>query len=287
MKEIAKDIHIETQFHGVTLGAINTMQGLIQIDSPPSPDDGRTWRATLLNVGSGLDRLLINLDSHPDRTLGVRTMECTTLAHENTAQVYRSRPNLFKPQSNETGAEWELFPNLGNIRWTPPEITFTRQMTLYWSDSPVVLEYKPGSAVGSIWVTIPDARVVFVGDSVVKNQPPFLNNANIPPWIETIKELTTSRYSDYTIVSGRKGVISVDDVKAQMKFLKKVNTKMVRLASRNQPPTGTEKFIPSLLDEFKVPGTKKEQYTQRLKHGLFHYYTNHFIESYNQKEEDD
>ena len=251
MKEIAKDIHIETHFHGATLGAINTMQGIIQIDAPPSPDDGRTWRATLLNVGRGLDRLLINLDSHPDRTLGVRTMECTSIAHENTAEVFRNKPNLFKPQSNETGAEWELFPNLGSIRWTLPEVTFTHQMTLYWSDSPIILVHKPGSDSGSIWVDIPDARVVFVGDSVIANQPPFIGKADIPTWIETIKELTTSAYKDYTIVSGRKGVVTIDDVKAQMRFLRKVNTRMERLASKNQPPSATEKFIPSLLEGFQ------------------------------------
>jgi len=139
MRAISKDIYIETQLKGVTLGVINTLQGLIQIDAPPLQEDGRTWRASLLNVGRGLDRLLINLDSHPDRTLGVRTMECTTIAHEKTAQVYRSRPNMFKPQANDTGAEWELLPNLGNIRWTPPEITFKQQIKLYWSDSPVIL----------------------------------------------------------------------------------------------------------------------------------------------------
>ena len=287
MKEIAKDVHIETQFQGVTLGAINTLQGLIQIDAPPSPEDGRTWRATLLNIGSGLDRLLINLDSHPDRTLGVRTMECNTIAHEKTAQIYRSRPNMFKPQSVETGADWELFPNLGNIRWTPPEITFTQRMTLYWSDSPVVLEYRPGSSVGSIWVSIPDVRVVFVGDAVMPNQPPFLADADIPTWIETIKKLTIAPFKDFTIVSGRKGVITQDDVKAQIKFLKKVHSRLEKLAARNQIPTATDKLIPSLMEDFKTPAAKKEQYTQRMRYGLQRYYTRHFHEFFNPPPEEE
>jgi len=287
MKEIAKDVYIETQFPGVTLGAINTLQGLIQIDAPPSPEDGRIWRASLLNVGSGLDRLLINLDSHPDRTLGVRAMECNTVAHEKTAQVYRNRPNMFKPQSVDTGADWELFPNLGNIRWIPPEITFTKRMTLYWSDSPVILDYEPGSGVGSIWVIIPDVKVVFVGDAVIPNQPPFLSDADIPTWLEMLKKLTTLPYKEYTIVSGRKGIVAQEDVKNQVKFLKKVHARMEKLAAKNQLPTATEKLIPALMEDFKVPAARKEQYTQRLRYGLQKYYTRHFHDFFNPPPEEE
>ena len=65
-----------------TLGAINAPHGLILIDAPLKLDDTRLWRSTLLNLGGGIDRLLINLDAHPDRTLGVRSMECTVVGHE-------------------------------------------------------------------------------------------------------------------------------------------------------------------------------------------------------------
>jgi hypothetical protein len=42
MQEITESIYIEDQFHGVTLGVIITPRGLIQIDAPPSPEDGVT-----------------------------------------------------------------------------------------------------------------------------------------------------------------------------------------------------------------------------------------------------
>jgi hypothetical protein len=46
MEEIAKNVYIEDKYPGVTLGVISQPRGLIQIDAPPSPEDGRSWRAS-------------------------------------------------------------------------------------------------------------------------------------------------------------------------------------------------------------------------------------------------
>jgi hypothetical protein len=125
MDSISKQVFIEEQYPGVTLGVISTSQGLILIDAPPSPEDGRSWRAALMGVVGGPERILINLDPHPDRTVGVRAMDCSVIAHEKTAQVFRNRPNIFKAQGDETGADWESIPGLTGIRWVFPEISFT------------------------------------------------------------------------------------------------------------------------------------------------------------------
>ncbi len=184
MQAIAKDIYISNEYPGATLGVINLPLGLIQIDAPPSPEDGRAWRAALLNLGGSSDRLLVNLDAHPDRTLGDRAMDCTVVAQEKTAHVFRTRPTTFKAQGEETGADWETVPGMGNIRWVPPEITFSHQMFIHWGDSPVLLEHHPGPTSGAAWVILQDLKIVFVGDAVLKNQPPFLAGADIPVWLD-------------------------------------------------------------------------------------------------------
>ena len=87
MDSISKKVFIETQYPGVTLGVISFSRGLVQIDAPPSPEDGRSWRATLMGLSGGPERILINLDAHPDRTLGVRAMDCSVIAHEETGSL--------------------------------------------------------------------------------------------------------------------------------------------------------------------------------------------------------
>ena len=118
MQSIAKNVYIEDSYPGATLGVISLAHGLLQIDAPPSPEDARAWRAALLSLGGGSERLLVNLDAHPDRTLGARAMDCTVIAHEKTAQVFRTRPNTFKSPGEDTGADWETIPGLGSVRFS-------------------------------------------------------------------------------------------------------------------------------------------------------------------------
>src|SRR5574338_1579249 len=215
MEAISENVYIEDRYVGVTLGVITQPRGLIQIDAPPSPEDGRTWRASLMGMGSGHERVLINLDSHPDRTLGVRAMDCPVIAHEKTAQAFRNRPTTFKAQGDETGANWESIAGLGSVRWAPPEISFVEKMTIHWSDTPILLESRPGPSSGAIWVQIPAEKIVFIGDAVVKGQPPFLAYASLPEWIETLKGLQEPEYKGFAIVSGRGGVVTPQVVRSQ------------------------------------------------------------------------
>ena len=276
MREIAKDIYIEDDYLGVTLGAIPLSHGMIQVDAPPSPEDCRAWRAALLNLGGGSERLLINLDAHPDRTLGARAMDCTIVAHERTAQVFRSRPNTFKAQGEETGADWESIPGLGNIRWVLPEITFSQEMTIHWSETDILLEYHPGPSAGATWVILPDAKVAFVGDAVLRNQPPFLAGADLPDWLDTLKLLLSPAYKNWLVVSGRGGLINAEVIKAQKDYLEHVYSRVEKLAQKKSPPEALESLVSPLLNSFKVSASKHQRYAQRLRYGLYHYYSRHY-----------
>ena len=276
MQSITNKVFIEDSFPGVTLGAISTPRGLIQIDAPPSPDDSRTWRASLMNVGAGPDRLLINLDSHPDRTLGARAMDCIIIAHEKTAHAFRNRPSTFKAQGDETGANWESIPGLGSVRWAPPEISFTQDMILYWSENSIHLEHHPGPAAGAIWVILPSEKIVFVGDLVLKGQPPFLSNANLPQWIDSLKVLMSADFKGYTIISGRGGTVTAAMIKSQLEAIKHLHERIEKMSARNAAPEATERLVEGLLGGYKVPAARQKNFAQRLRYGLRHYYIRHY-----------
>lgn len=276
MQSLSKSVYIEDKYVGVVLGVLNLRNGLIQIDAPPSQEDGRAWRATLLNLGGSVDRILVNLDAHPDRTLGVRAMDCSVIAHEKVAQIFRSRSNTFKAQGDETGADWESIVGLGNIRWAPPEITFSQQMFIHWGDEPVLLEYHPGPSMGSAWVIIPDEKIVFVGDAVLRNQPPFLDSADLPAWLETINLLLSPDYKGWTIVSGRSGQVPVDVIRWQRDHLEQILHKLEKLTSRKSGLDGVENLVTSLLGSYKGASAHGRQYTHRLRYGLTQYTIRHY-----------
>jgi len=280
MDAIAKNVYIEEQYPGVTLGLIIQSRGLIQIDAPPAPEDGRAWRASLMGLGNGHERLLINLDSHPDRTLGVRAMDCTIIAHERTAFAFQNRPNTFKAQGDETGANWEAIPGLGSVRWAPPEISFVSKLSLHWSDTPVILESHPGPTAGAIWVVLPEEKVVFIGDAVLKGEPPFLAHADIPAWLEALDYLQGGDFKGYNVISGRSGSVSPQAIRSQAELLKKIHTKIEALGKKKSvAATITDKLADTVLKQFKSPVAKQQQYSQRLRFGLRNYYARHYVPS--------
>jgi len=285
MQELFSNLYIEQGYPGVVLGAITLPHGLVLIDAPFRQEDVRSWRAALINLGGGVDRLLVNLDAHMDRTLGSRAMECTVVAHEALATILRNRPATLKAQGLETGAEWELYEITGSARWAPPEITFTERMQIFWNDAPLVLEYRPGPSTGAIWVHVPEHKVVFVGDAVVYPQPPFLAQANIPEWLRTLEVLASEEYRDYLIVGGRTGLITQKEVRYQIEFLQDVQRELEALAAANAEAERVQSLVPDFLKRLEVPADRAALYEQRLKHGLTRYFLRHFRSSEESAEE--
>ncbi len=276
MEVIAEKVYIENNFPGVTLGLIAAPRGPVFIDAPPSADDSRSWRAAVMDLSSGPDRVLIHLDSHPDRTIGARAMDCPVIAHEKIVQAFRNRPTIFKAQGDETGAGWEGVASLGTVRWVSPEISFTEKLTLHWGGNPIQLEHHPGPTADAIWVILPEEKVIFVGDLVVKQQPPFLAQANLLSWVEALKELMSPIYRRFTIVSGRGGVVAPQTVKAQLELIEAIHDRLERLAAREAAPEATEKLVSHFLEHYRAPAIRIKHYEQRLRYGLYHYYIRHY-----------
>jgi len=146
---------------------------------------------------------------------------------------------------------------------------------LHWGGPDVILEHHPGPTLGSIWVLIPSAEVVFVGDTILNDQPPFLASANLPAWIESL-ELLKSSFKQFTIVSGRGGLDGKDSIHSQLNILKKILRGLNQLAKKDAPPEMTEGLISDLISMMSLPADRRKHYIQRLRHGLYYYYTQHY-----------
>ncbi len=277
MQTLNGNIHIEDKYAGVTLGAINLPEGLIFIDAPISPEDSRSWRTDLLDLECGSKRLLVNLDTNLDRIIGARAMDATIIAHENLADFLQNRSGAIKTQGQGGGAIWENIPTLGNRRWASPQIRFTQGLSLHWGESPLIMEHHPITDSGAIWIILPKEKIIFVGDAIVKEQPPFLANANLPLLFEDLKKLRGEKYENYTIISGRGGICNTETIEKQQKFLTELHQKLKNLSQKGASPEKTTTLIPDLLDHFQFNETQKETYTQRLQHGLSEIYRQRYL----------
>ena len=285
MQEISKHIFIETQYPGVTLGAIGRKHGLILVDSPFRQDDSRSWRSALLNLSGGIARMLIQLDAHMDRTMGAKALECTIVSHLDAASAFQNRPASIKAQTIDAGAEWESFNGLGSIRWGTPHITFSDQMIVHWDESPIQIVHKPGISEGSIWVELVEEKILFLGDAVVSQQTPFLGYADFPKWISHLTHLQSQKYQEYFFVGGRNGLLTQEDIHNQITFLNVANDQLLDLASFKGNLDSVSKLVPDLMK--RIPGIHPDQYdlyAKRLAYGLQNNYSRRFLEKSSRRE---
>jgi glyoxylase-like metal-dependent hydrolase (beta-lactamase superfamily II) len=273
MKEISENVIIDTSLSGVTVGVIKTPKGVIFIDSPLTPKDVQSWRTIAVKTDSGPSRLQILLDEHFDRTACAVPIKCPVLAHEKTSKAIQSRPSTFRLPTSDTGSEWELYPEIGPMQWINPEITFTQAMKLELDDDVVELDYHPGPSKGAIWVGMPGQKIVFIGDTVVVEEPPFLENADIDLWLEELEILRSDKYKGYTIISGRSGVIEKNDVQDQIRFLNLAKKRLEKFSTKIIDAGQVEKLAISFLETFPTKTKRiQEHYKARLKWGINQYY---------------
>ncbi len=276
MEKIVEGVFIEDQYPGVVVGAVPVGDGVLLIDAPLRPDDGRSWLATLRGLKGGSDRLLVYLDSHADRTLGGRVLESTIIAHEVVYQEFENRPSVFKALIPETGTAWEMCTGLSGIRWVGPHIAFSQSANLAWKEKNILLEHHPGPEDGASWVCLPEDKVLFVGDLVTVSQPPFLGGADLPVWEESLN-LLLKEYKSFIKISSRDGVVTDRHVKDMAKFISGVHKQFARMARRRSKPKNTEKMVEKLLDSFDYEPRFHNHYYQRLQHGLLECYNNRYL----------
>lgn len=277
MKEVVSGVLIETDYEGVTVGAVQTPSGVVMIDAPLSMKDAQIWRSSCSRSSGGSDRMLVLLDEHSDRCIGARAMRCPIIAHEKTAQAIAGRNSTGKAQIVRTGAIWESSSEVNSIHWTHPEITFTNAMNINWDEEPLILEYHPGPSRGSTWAILPERKIAFIGDTVITNQPPFLAAAELDDWFESLELLKSNDYKDYIFISGRGTLINKDDIRDLQKFLKKVQRLVDKNSNGKSNLEKIENTGASLVDEFKAKNkTEAEVFRTRLAYGFSQYCLNRF-----------
>lgn len=272
MKEIAPDILIETDYEGVTLGAIRTEAGVLMVDAPLNPKDTMTWRATCSRSAGNSDRLLVLLDEHNDRLSGASGVKCPIIVHERTAQALTARLTGTRTANPPSSMDWEDLGEPVSARGVHPEITFTSAMAVNWGDEPILLEYHPGPSRGSIWVIAPAKQVAFIGDTVTPDIPPSMANADVDDWLEALHDLQLARFKDFILISGRGEIVTQEDIRDLEKFLKKANRKLKKLLTAAIGPDEVEGLAEDLAGDFKTKTKREAELVKtRLAAGLTQY----------------
>lgn len=271
MKEIASDVFIEQNSLGIFTGIIQSESGMLLIDSPLRPPEGGLWKGCAEQGRDCQHCYMVVLDTNYDRLLSIKGTECAIVAHSAAITPIRSR----NPRVSEDSQQHSENPDvvMSGTRMLPPEIIFESELILHLDGLQVDLQHRAGSNHAGIWVTIPERKVVFVGDSVVVEQPPFLAYANLQTWEADLEDLCSDKYRDYLVVSSRSGVVNGDHVKAMIKQISNIRKTFDPLKENNAPLEEWHNQIPQLLGMFsQLDLFNSELFYNRLHWGITTYY---------------
>lgn len=266
MRKVISGIYYEDQYPGISLGLVETGNGLLLIDAPPRVEDGREWLADVSQLGQ--PEYLALLDSHPDRTIGARIFELQRIAQEETLRIIDDWSDTFKGSANPIGGEVDQFKRITGVRKAMPEISFTEQLELYLGDRRINFWHQAGPTRGAMWVVLSKEKTVFIGDAVTVKEPPYIGAADIDGWLDSLDILRSDEMKGYRRVSGRDGRIKRDDINAMARFLRKIPLRLERMAEEDEPEEAAEKIAEELMDDFSVSASRHELAQLRLKAGL-------------------
>lgn len=277
MKEIATDIYIEQNSLGLFTGIIQSETGMVLIDSPLRPPEHGLWKGSADPAACCKQCYMIVLDTNYDRLLSIKGSDCATVAHSAAITPIRSRAQRASDDSQQHTENPENV--LSGTRMLPPEIIFDNELSLHVDGIQVDLEHHSGSNHAGVWVLISERKVVFVGDSVVVDQPPFLAYANLESWQADLEVLSSEQYRDYQVVSSRSGLVNAEQINAMIKQIANIRNTFESLKENNAPIENWYSQIPQFLARFsQLDLFNSELFYNRLHWGITTYYEFNFRE---------
>ncbi|AOT58123.1 MULTISPECIES: MBL fold metallo-hydrolase [Streptomyces] len=176
--QLAPDVHAYVQPDGGwclnNAGWVGGADGSVLIDTTATERRAVALRDALLAHGAAPPSLVVNTHHHGDHTYGnhVFLPEATVVGHEacrSEVLAAGRQLHLIWPQTD-----------FGDVRVTPPSVTYSDRMTLYAGGTEVRLIH-PGVAhtTGDTIVHLPERGVVFTGDLVFHGGTPFLATGSL------------------------------------------------------------------------------------------------------------
>lgn len=269
MQELTPNVSIQLNALGLYTGIIQTNEGNILIDSPHRNEDYKAWTSRSAKSDA---LFLVLLDTQYDRTLSAKGCDCIVISQSDYLLPSRPRQQAVKLQEELIGTGDSHEQMGSSSRGFAPEISFDQNLNLYLGGIDLSLEHHPGSNMAGIWAILPKEKVIFVGDSVMVNQPPFLAYADPAAWVEDMKILTSKAYKGYQIVSSRNGVVSQDQARAMGKLMSFIQQSFASLSEKKADLDSYLNLIPRILKRIEYSPVDSELFFNRLRWGLTTYY---------------
>jgi cyclase len=270
IQEIAPNIFVETDYHGANVGYIVTGEGVILIDTPMLPTDARHWRAEIQRRTDQRIIYIISTDHHRGHIVGNQHFPTARIiAHEfawknikSYGDSFRTRLlNLYRERIPEAVEEWK-----NDLQIIEPEITFTNRTILFKGDKEIHIIPLGGHTEATTVVYLPQEGILFAGDLVVTDRPPFLSQGNTKQWLQALTYLRKLPYD--ILVPGHGALTGKEATERMSEFLRLVRRKVRSAYRAGLPKADTARALRHLIHFWPIPPFEKPKADRRFKSSL-------------------
>jgi len=227
MQTIKDRILVETDYAGANVSCISTARGLVYVDSPFLPKDGRKW-ADLTREQTGKEvAYVINTDHHYDHVMGNVFLTGNIICHATAARGmgYLHNKQVLKEVIKEAfpDALPKYEADIDDLAIVEPRITFDRTLTLNMDDATIVLEFVGGHSPATIMIYLQEEKILFTGDNV-EGQFPFFGQSHFGKWKEALGKMLAMDVD--VVVPGHGPVGGREMVETYMKFFQELENEV-------------------------------------------------------------
>jgi cyclase len=270
IREIASDIFVETDFHGANVAYVRTDEGVILIDTPMLPNEARRWRAEIEEKTGQQIIYIINTDHHRAHVIGNQFFPtATVIAHEQAwkemksyGDSFRTRLiNMYRERIPEAVAEWRE-----DLEIIKPSITFTGRTILFKGDKEIHMIPVGGHTPATTVVLFPNDGLLFAGDVVVTNRPPFLSQGDTKEWLDALTYLRRLQYD--VLIPGHGELTGKEATEKMSEYLRMVRRRVRSAYRSGMGKADTARSLSHLIRFWPIPPFEKPKADRRFKSGL-------------------
>jgi cyclase len=187
MKQLTRNVMVETEQRGSNHGLVTTSDGVVLIDGPHKPSDTLRLKAEIERRGQPL-RYILNTEPHGDHWTSNAYFDVPVVAHQGVRQriLETNMPEMLSRVATFGPGEDKL---LEGYKANAPVITFEREMTLHVGDHTFRLVSMPGHTPYQAAVIVEEEGVVFTSDNIFCKCQTWIQEGDPKRWYEALDSL--------------------------------------------------------------------------------------------------
>ena len=215
MRQLTKNVFVETELRGSNHGYVTTSDGIVLIDTPHKPSDALRLKAEIERQGPL--RYIINTEPHGDHWTGNAFFDVPVIAHEGV------RSRIFSTDMTDHVARVASFgPDepglLEGYTANAPTITFEDGMVLHVGNHTFRMVSMPGHTPYQAAIIVEEEGVVFTSDNIFCKCQMWIQEGDPDLWLNALESLRGLR--EETFVPGHGPVCDKGYLDEQGSFIR-------------------------------------------------------------------